>query len=78
MPDKKIWIILTSDDRPIADIVKDLRQAGFEVRDVLDEIGSVTGRADPRIIDKLRAIPGVIDVSPDVDIDIGPPDAPIS
>ena len=78
MPDKTGMVVLTSDDRPIADIVKDLRQAGFEVGDVLDEIGSVTGRADPRVIDKLRAIPGVIDVSPDMGIDIGPPDAPIS
>lgn len=78
MPDKKGWVVLTSDDRPIAEIVQDLKRAGFVVGEVLDEIGSITGRADPAAVQRIRAIPGVIDVSPDLDIDIGPPDAPIS
>ncbi len=72
------WIVTTSDDRPIAEIAKDLSRAGFNVGHVLGEVGSITGSADPAIVGKLRAIPGVADVSPETGIDIGPPDAPVS
>jgi hypothetical protein len=75
MPDSKGWIITTSSDRKIADIASDLKKAGFAVDHVLEEVGSITGNAAEETVTKLRSIPGVVDVSPDTPIDIGPPDS---
>ncbi len=70
---KQAMIITLSGDRPVRQVVKDLKTSGFEVEQVLDVIGSVTGLCDPKIVDKLRGISGVADVSEDQPIDIGPP-----
>lgn len=75
MAEQKGRIVTTSSDRPIKDIESDLRKAGFSVGHVLAEIGSITGAAADETVTKLRSIPGVIDVSPDAPIDIGPPDS---
>lgn len=75
---EKEWIVTTSSDRPIREIAKDLERAGFSISAVNDEIQSIAGRASQENVGKLRSIRGVIDVSPDEPIDIGPPDAPIS
>ena len=73
MPDTKRWIVTTSEDRPLRDITSDLKKAGFLVQKVLDEIGSITGEADEGAVNQVRSISGVVDVSPDTPIDIGPP-----
>ena len=73
MAQSQQWIITTSQDRPVAEIAKELSSAGFAVEQVLDEIGSITGRASKAVAAKLRAIKGVVDVSPSTGIDIGPP-----
>jgi hypothetical protein len=70
------WIVTTSSDRPIGDITKDLKDAGFAVGQVLEEAGSITGAAADDTVTKVRSIAGVVDVSPDTPIDIGPPDSP--
>jgi predicted CoA-binding protein len=75
MPNKT-WIITTSADRPIKDVAKDLEDAGFSVGNVNDEIQSITGAASEAALDKLRSISGVVDVSPDEPIDVGPPGSP--
>jgi hypothetical protein len=69
------WIVTTSSDRPIKDIVKDLEAAGLSVAHVNDEIQSITGAAAQEKAGRLRAIKGVVDVSPDEPVDIGPPDS---
>jgi predicted CoA-binding protein len=76
MPKDKGWIVTTSPDRPIAEIAKDLKEAGFSVNHVNEEINSVSGSAAEEALAKLRGIRGVLDVSEDVPIDIGPPDSP--
>ena len=73
MAGRKGWIVTTSGDRPLADVARDLRARGFVVEQELDEIGCITGGASEGTVDRLRAIPGVADVSPDDAIDIGPP-----
>ena len=78
MSESKGWVVTTSADRPINDIANDLKQAGFTVGSVLEEIGSITGAAAAETVNKLRSIPGVVDVSPDAPIDIGPPDSPVT
>jgi hypothetical protein len=76
MPKDKSWIVTTSADRPIGEITKDLKEAGFSVGQVLEEINSITGAAAEGAVEKLRSIKGVVDVSPDTPIDIGPPGSP--
>jgi hypothetical protein len=76
MADQKRWIVTTSAERSIHDISKDLKTAGFNVGQVLEEIGSITGAAGEDALTRLRSIPGVVDVSPDLPIEVGPPDSP--
>lgn len=75
MPERKRWIVTTG-GRSTKEVAKDLKEKGFAVDQVLDEIGAITGAADESVVSKLRAVKGVTDVSPDAPIDIGPPDAP--
>ncbi len=75
MAENRGWIITTSSERAIKDIASDLKKAGFSVGHVLEEIGSITGAAAEDTVTKLRSIPGVVDVSPDRSINIGPPDS---
>jgi hypothetical protein len=75
MAETRSWIITTSADRPIGEITNDLKKAGFDVDQVLEEIGSITGAAREDTISQLRSINGVVDVSPDMPIDVGPPDS---
>ena len=76
MPQTKRLIITTSGERAVNDVAEDLRAAGFAVDRVLDEIGCITGAGDEKAVAKARKIRGVTDVSPDEQIDIGPPDSP--
>ena len=78
MSKSKRWIITTDVDRPIREITKELVAAGFKVGEVHEHIGSVAGTADDDAIPKLKKVRGVVDVSPDSPIEIGPPDAEIS
>lgn len=75
MAEKKGWVVTTSQDRTMDDVTKDLQKAGFTVDQVLEEIGSITGGAGEDVVEKVRAIPGVLDVSPDTPVDVGPPDS---
>ncbi|HYG81033.1 MAG TPA: hypothetical protein VD861_11630 [Pyrinomonadaceae bacterium] len=78
MAEKKTWIVTTSGDRPLGDIKKKLDEAGFKVDQVLEHVGCITGEASDDAAARARSIPGVTDVSPDVPIDIGPPDSPVT
>ena len=72
---KKSLTITTSGKRSIHEVARDLKDAGFEVEQVLDEINVVTGKGDAG---KLRSIKGVVDVSGDNPVDIGPPGSSVS
>lgn len=78
MAKHKKWVITLSNQRPISDVSKDLTKVGLTVNQVLTEIGCVTGTASDNVAKKLRSVPGVADVSPEHNIDIGPPDAEIT
>jgi hypothetical protein len=78
MAKNKTWVITTSGDRPISEVKKDLTKTGFNIGEVLGEIGVITGSANDAVAKKLRAIPGIVDVSPETPISIGPPDAPVT
>ena len=79
MPDKPdnpitpTWIVTATGERPVAELVSDLRQAGLVVGTLLAEIGVVTGQCSKAQAAALRKVAGVADVSPDAPVDIGPP-----
>ncbi len=79
MAKKKTWIVTASGDQPIKEVKKNLTKTGFTVSQALDAIGVILGSADDEVVEKVRKLPGVADVSPEPPpINIGPPDAPIS
>jgi hypothetical protein len=69
------WIVTTKADRSIHDVAKDLAAAGFAVRNVLEEIGTITGSADGTKVGALKRIQGIEDIAADSEIHLGPPDA---
>ena len=71
-------MVTCSGNRPIHEVAKDLKAAGFEVGQVLDSIGSVTGFAHAKVAKQLKTIRGVANVRKDQPVDIGPPGAPVS
>lgn len=73
MDTPKKWIVTLSGDRPLDEVHKDLKAAGFTVHEVYDQIGSISGSAGDAVIQKLRKLPGVADISPDAEMGIGPP-----
>ncbi|HMD00406.1 MAG TPA: hypothetical protein VKH37_09635 [Ferruginibacter sp.] len=77
MAEKK-WVITLSGDRPIAEVKKDITALGFKVEQLLSEIGSITGSATETVVKKIRSKAGIADVSEDSDINLGPPDAPVT
>ena len=75
MPNIALWIITISGDQSINDIATRLSAEGLTIRDVLEEIGCITGSADDDTAERLKNVNGVVDISPDWQIDIGPPGA---
>lgn len=73
----KRWIVTTTGKGSLEDVKKNLTKSGFSVDKVLDEIGVITGTSNDDDVERFRSVDGVADVSPDEDVDIGPPDAPI-
>jgi hypothetical protein len=71
----KDLVVTVSADRGIHEVARDLKATGFKVNQVLDAIGVVTGSAHSKSVAKLRKVRGVMDVSADHPVDIGPPGA---
>ncbi|WFE72122.1 hypothetical protein P8S55_03300 [Halomonas sp. M1] len=71
----ELWIITISSDQSIREIATRLSAEGLTIRDVLEDIGCITGSADTATADRLKKIEGVVDIAPDMPIEIGPPDA---
>ncbi|MGI8568354.1 MAG: hypothetical protein ACR2KT_04440 [Methylocella sp.] len=53
-----------------------LSQAGLEVRDKLEAVGSITGSAREIDVPRLRNVPGVLDVTESAPIHLNPPGTP--
>ena len=79
MAESKNWVVTTSGDRPLKEVKKKLVEKGFTIDEVMDAIGCITGTATEEVAEKVRAVPGVADVSAEPPpINIGPPNAHIS
>jgi hypothetical protein len=70
---KESLVVTTSGKRSVHDVARDLKDAGFEVDQVLDSINVVTGKGHAGSEHKLRSVKDVIDVAEDSPVDIGPP-----
>lgn len=69
-------VMVSIDDDSMTDLprlVADLRQAGLQVDEVLDALGTVTGSIDRESVESLLAVPGVAHVEWQRDIHL-PPD----
>lgn len=75
---KQAFVVTVSGEHGIEKVTRELKAKGFEVDQVMDAIGVVTGSAHPDDVARMRKIPGVKDVSSDTPVDIGPPGSPIS
>ena len=75
MPTIALWIITISEDQAINEIASRLSDEGLTIRDVLEEIGCITGSADDVTAERLKQVKGVVDIAPDMQLDIGPPGA---
>lgn len=73
MAERRTWIVTLSGERPVAEVRRDLAEAGFDVGAVLDAIGVITGEADAKVVAKARKIKGVADIAADTQVGIGPP-----
>ena len=71
MSDISKWIVTLSNAEAFAPLHGKVQAAGFKTEQALEEIGVITGTADKAVVEKLRRIPGVIDVSPDLSVSIG-------
>lgn len=69
----ELWIVTISSDQSIKEIATRLSAEGLTIRDVLEEIGCITGSADIATADRLKSIEGVVDIAPDMQIEVGPP-----
>jgi hypothetical protein len=72
------WIITLSPGARLSAVLLALEDEGFAVAEVFEAIGSIAGAASEDVARRAREIPGVVDVSPDSPIDIGPPDSPVA
>ncbi|SNY95891.1 hypothetical protein [Halomonas sp. hl-4] len=73
MPKIALWIITISNDQSINDIAARLSEEGLTVKEILEEIGCITGSADEITAERLKRVKGVVDIAPDMQIDVGPP-----
>ena len=78
MANEKRWVVTTSGDQSLSDIQKNLVDSGFNVDQVLPDIGLILGVAGDDVVQKVRTVNGVIDVSPEEPVDLGPPDSPVT
>jgi hypothetical protein len=77
-PEKQPFVVTLSGSRPPHDVAAELKKQGFDVGEVLEAIGVVTGHAPAASLDAMRKLSGVADISKDHPVDIGPPGAPVS
>lgn len=74
MSNSKKWIVTATDKNALGEVSKKLTENGFVIDEVLEEVCCITGSANEETVSRLRKLPGVADVSPDQEIDLGPPD----
>ncbi|MER7010252.1 hypothetical protein ABT324_02330 [Saccharopolyspora sp. NPDC000359] len=72
------WVVTVASGRALTDVASALAGHGFTDMQLHDQIGVIVGAAEEDVADDARAVSGVLDVSPEGQVDVGPPDAPLS
>jgi len=76
---KKKWVITLSGERSVNDVKKDIVALGFDVGEVLEEIGCISGSATESVAKKINDISGINDLSEEPgEFSIGHPDSPLT
>lgn len=68
-------VVTLSGAHPASEVADHLKQHGFQVNNVLESIGVITGTGNVNELASWKAHPGISDISEDHTIDIGPPEA---
>ena len=74
MLNHKAWVVMTSLERPISEIVEALMAAGFSVVSIVEDIGRISGESDEATAKAVRNIGGVTQVYRQ-DVEAAPPDS---
>jgi hypothetical protein len=69
-------VITVKPGHDIHAVAAQLAQAGLQVQDKLEAIGSITGSAQDKDVPQLKGVPGVADISESVPIQLNPPGTP--
>ena len=72
------WVITIAHGAPLDSVKAGLISAGLIVDRVLDAIGIVIAHGSETQAEQARRVAGVTDVSPEVEVDIGPPVVDVS
>ncbi|MNM79155.1 hypothetical protein D3C81_910800 [compost metagenome] len=83
MPNRRtvdVEVIVTVDEGDLPEmrrIASQLVAAGLKLEATLESIGTITGRAEPACLDRLRCVQGVQAVEPCGNVKIAPPGSDI-
>lgn len=78
MSTTKKWVVTLSNEKSVRELSRKLTETGFEVDQVLDQIGCITGSGSDEVAQKIRKISGVADVSPESTIQLPPSDESVT
>lgn len=78
MSTTKNWVVTLSNEKSVAEVSRELTETGFDIDQVLDQIGCITGSGSDEVVQKLRKISGVADVSPEATIQLPPSDESVT
>ena len=69
-------VVTVKPDSDLDAVSAQLGQAGLQVHDKLEAVGSITGSAREIDVPRLRTVPGVLDVTESAPIQLNPPGTP--
>jgi len=78
MSTTKKWVVTLSNEKSVRELSRKLTETGFDVDQVLDQIGCITGSGSDEVAQKIRKISGVADVSPESTIQLPPSDESVT
>ncbi|WNL40752.1 hypothetical protein RN347_08835 [Halomonas sp. PAMB 3264] len=71
----ELWIVTVASGCSIGELADRLGREGLTVRELMEEIGCITGEADSATAERIRHIDGVEDIAPDIPFELGPMDS---
>lgn len=72
------WIVTLAGGESPAQVAERLRAKGFEVEQVLEAVGVITGQASASTAEALKAMPGLQSIEPDQPIQLPDPESGVT